>query len=138
MLFRSNDIGASVTVGTFNYDNPMNYTEEEIAALPVATFADAYRTMLIRLQKWFPTSRIVVLLPNFTSTYYTPQKADQYCEIIKEACDYFGVKWIDMRSSGITMFNRATYLPDGIHYNAAGMSIVAKNVEKFMTFSFAV
>lgn len=126
----TNDIGASVTVGTFNTESPMNYTDEEIANLPVDTFADAYRTMLIRLQKSYPTSMIVCLLPNYTTSYYTPAKADQYCEIIKEACDYFGIKWFDMRTCGITIFNRATYLPDGIHPNASGMKLMFEELNK--------
>lgn len=134
----TNDIGNDVPIGTFNTESPVNYTDEQIAALPVVTFADAYRTMLIRLQKSYRTSKIVVLLPNFTSTYYTPTKADEYCEIIKEACDYFGIKWIDMRASGITMFNRGTYLPDGMHYNAKGMYVVERNVEKFFNYSFTI
>lgn len=134
----TNDIGGNVPVGTFNTENPMNYTDEQIAELPVSTFADAYRTMLIRLQKSYPTSRIFVLLPNYTTSYYTPTKADEYCEVIKEACDYFGIKWLDMRASGITMFNRGAYLPDGIHYNANGMNVVAKNVKKFMQYNFTV
>lgn len=134
----TNDIGNNVTVGTFNTENPANYTDAQIAALPVATFADAYRALLIRVQKAYPESKILVLLPNYTSTYYTPTKADEYCEVIKEACDYFGVKWIDMRNSGITMFNRASYLPDGIHYNARGMRVIAKDVEKFMRYNFTI
>ena len=134
----TNDIGASVTVGTFNTENPMNYTDEEIASLPVATFADAYRTMLIRLQKRYPTSKIICLLPNYTTAYYTPTKVDEYCEVIKEACDFFGIKWTDMRTSGITIFNRATYLPDGIHPNAVGMEMMAKNILKELRYDFII
>ena len=126
----TNDIGGNVPVGTFNYENPANYTDEQIANLPVTNFADAYRTMLIRLQKSYPNSRIIVLLPNYTTTYYTPDKADQYCEVIKEACDYFGIQWFDMRTFGVTMFNKGNYLPDGIHYNTAGMKLMAINLEK--------
>ena len=77
------------------------------------------------------------MLPNYTSTYYTPTQADAYCEVLKEACDYFGIKYIDERADGITMFNRATYLPDGIHYNANGMDVVYKNVLKFMRYAFS-
>ena len=134
----TNDIGASVTVGTFNTENPMNYTDEEIASLPVATFADAYRTMLIRLQKMYPTAKIICLLPNYTTSYYTPTQADVYCEVIKEACDFFGIKWKDMRASGITMFNRGAYLPDGIHYNSNGMEMIAKNILKELRYDFTM
>lgn len=134
----TNDIGASVTVGTFNTENPMNYTDEEIASLPIATFADAYRTMLIRLQKMYPTAKIICLLPNYTTSYYTPTQADVYCEVIKEACDFFGIKWKDMRASGITMFNRGAYLPDGIHYNSNGMEMIAKNILKELRYDFTM
>lgn len=126
----TNDIGGNVTIGTFNTESPMNYTDEQIAALPVDTFANAYRTMLIRLQKSYPTSMIVCMLPNYTSTLYTPNKADQYCEIIKEACDYFGVKWYDIRTAGITMFNKGAYLPDGIHPNSNGMRLIYQELLK--------
>ena len=134
----TNDIGNKVTLGTFNYENPMNYTNEQISNLPVDTFADAYRTMLIRLQKSYPYSTILVLLPNYTTSYYTPQEADQYCEIIKEACDYFGVRWYDMRACGVTIFNRTNYIADGIHYNAAGMEMIAKRLVKELKYDFTV
>ena len=134
----TNDIGGSVEIGTFNTENPMNYTDTQIANLPVSTFADAYRTMLIRLQKSYPTSKIICLLPNYTTSYYTPTKADAYCEVIKEACDFFGIKWKDMRASGITMFNHGTYLPDGVHYNSEGMEIIANNIIKELKYDFTL
>ena len=40
----------------------------------------------------------------------------------------FGVKWVDMRTCGITIMNYATYLPDGIHPNAEGMELMYKNI----------
>ena len=120
----TNDIAAGVTVGTFNTESPKDYTEAQIAALPVATFADAYRTMLIRLQYYYPASRIVVLFPDFVDSYYTMPSLDAYIEVIREACDYFGVEYVDLRAAGITIFNRATYLPDGIHPNAGGMELL--------------
>lgn len=134
----TNDIGANVAVGSFDYENPMNYTAEQIANLPVDTFANAYRTMLIRLQTSYPNSRIFVLLPNYTNGYYPPERADAYCEVIKESCDYFGVKWVDIRASGITMFNKSSYLPDGIHYNSNGMKMIEKNIKKFMKYDLTI
>lgn len=126
----TNDIGQGRTIGSFDTTNPMNYTTEQIANLDVTTFANAYRAMLIRLQKTYPNAIIIVMLPNYSSNYYTPTDADAYIEIVKEACDYFGVLYVDSRTSGITIFNRASYLPDGVHYNSAGMErlyTVAKN-----------
>ena len=124
----TNDAGAAVTVGTFNTENPINYTEEQIAALPVATFADAYRTMLIRLQYYYRTSRIICCFPTFTTSYYTIAELDKYGEVIREACDFFGVEYLDLRTAGITVYNRASYLPDGIHPNAAGMELIYEHL----------
>lgn len=131
----TNDIGVSVSIGTFNTESPVNYTDEQIASLPVATFADAYRALLIRLQKAYPLARIVVMLPNYTTSYYNPTNADKYLEVIKEACDYFGVPWIDMRTTGITMYNTGTYTGDGIHPNISGMELLYEKVVKFFEYS---
>ncbi|MEE1164544.1 MAG: GDSL-type esterase/lipase family protein [Lachnospiraceae bacterium] len=131
----TNDIGRSVTIGTFNTESPVNYTDEEISNLPVATFADAYRAMLIRLQKSYPLARIIVMLPNYTTTYYNPMNADAYLEVIKEECDYFGIPWVDMRTTGITMFNVGTYTGDGIHPNIKGMTLLYEKVRKAFLYS---
>ena len=124
----TNDAGGNVTIGTFNTENPINYTAEQIAALPVATFADAYRAMLIRLLKTYPTARIIVILPNFTVSYYSITNLDLYVEVVKEACDFFGIKYIDIRTAGITVYNQGSYFPDGIHPNAAGMELLYKTI----------
>ena len=131
----TNDIGLSVTVGTFNTESPKNYTDAQIAALSVATFADAYRAMLIRLQKAYPLAKIVVMLPNYTTSYYNPENADKYLEIIKEECDYFGVPWVDMRTTGFNMWNTGTYTGDGIHPNVAGMQLLSDKLIKFFKYT---
>lgn len=125
----TNDIIYGSPLGTFNTENPANYTNAEIAALPVETFADAYRALMIRLQKTYPYAKIIALLPNYTSAAYTPAQADEYDEMIKTICDYFGVKWIDARTSGVTLFNKNRYLPDGTHYNANGMELLFQNIK---------
>lgn len=128
----TNDIGGNVTIGTFDTTSPKDLTEQQIAALDVTTFADAYRAMLIRLQYYYQTSRIVVCFPNFTNTYYDMANLDDYIEIIREECDYFGVEYIDLRVSGITIYNRDTYLPDGIHPNAGGMELLFNKVYNYL------
>ena len=124
----TNDIGGDVEIGSFNSENPMNYTEEEIDSLSVSTFADAYRTMLIRLIYYYPKSKIVVLLPNFTTSYYTITELDSYIEVIREACDFFGIEYIDLRTAGITIYNENMYLPDGVHPNYEGMKLITNRV----------
>lgn len=128
----TNDIGNDVTIGTFDTSSPQDLTEQQIAALDVTTFAAAYRAMLIRLQYYYRTSRIIVCLPNFTSTYYNTENLDLYLEVIKEECDYFGVEVIDLRDSGITMYNRTLYLPDGIHPNPNGMELLFENIYNYL------
>ena len=131
----TNDAGNAVTLGTFDGGVYSDYdTAAKIAALPVTTFADAYKAMLIRLMYTYPTSEIVCLLPTFTTSYYTIAALDDYVEVIKEACDFFGIKWIDVRVSGITIFNKGTYLVDGIHPNTAGMTLLANKIYKHLIF----
>ena len=75
------------------------------------------------------------MLPNYTTSYYNPTTADQYLEIIKEACDYVGVPWVDMRTTGITMYNTGTYTGDGIHPNVSGMNLLYQKLRKFFAYS---
>ena len=131
----TNDAGGAVTLGTFNTENPANYTDEQIAALPTTTFADAYRTMLIRVMKTYPMAEIVVILPTFTTAYYTITNLDLYVEVIKEACDFFGIKYIDARCTGINIYNKAQYLVDGIHPNANGMELLYQKIYKQLIFN---
>lgn len=131
----TNDAGNGVTIGTFNTENPQNYTDAQIAALPVTTFADAYRAMLIRLMKKYPLAEIVVVLPTFTTSYYTITDLDLYVEVIKEACDFFGIKYIDARCTGINVYNRDSFLVDGIHPNAAGMDLLFQKIYKQLIFN---
>lgn len=126
----TNDFSYGVALGTIDTTSPENLTTEEIANLPVNTFASAYRTMLIRIQKQYPLAKIIVLLPNYISSIAFNNRLDDYLEIIKNVCDLFGVKWIDLRTSGFTYFNKGNYLPDGIHPNDAGMTMIYKHLCK--------
>lgn len=116
-------------IGTFDYTNPVNLTDAQVAALPVNTFAAAYRTMLIRLMKTYPKAHIVCILPLYT-VKTDGENLDKYNEIIKEACDFFGVPFVDLRTAGITMFNRGMYQPDGVHPNDDGMELLYKCIQK--------
>jgi lysophospholipase L1-like esterase len=126
----TNDIINNVTIGTIDDTDPS--TIADFDNLPVSTFADAYRTLLCRLMHSYPNARIVCLLPNF-ATGYGSKKQDNYCEVIKELCDMYGIPYLDMRVNGVTPFNRSTYLGDGVHYNASGMTLVANElIRQFM------
>lgn len=126
----TNDVNyREVPIGTFDYTNPVNLTDAQIVSLPVGTFADAYRTMLIRLLKTYQTSKVIVILPLYTSKT-DGENLDKYNEIIKEACDFFGVPFIDLRTAGITMFNRQRYQPDGVHPNTDGMRLIYECIQR--------
>ena len=128
----ANDAGNEVEIGTFDTTNPATLTEREIAALPVATFADAFRALLIRLLYYYPTSKVIVLFPNFTNTYYSAGELDNYVEMERTACDFFGVPWVDLRTAGITVYNKSSLMPDGLHANAAGMELMCNLVYNYL------
>ena len=117
----TNDIFGNVPLGNVDYTDPSEIVD--YTALPTYPFADAYRTMLVRIMNTYPTARIVCILPNYAT--YDIEKTDKYCEVIKEYCDMYGLMYIDPRAMGITPYNKATYLGDGVHYNATGMDFIA-------------
>ncbi len=123
----SNDALNSVALGTFDTASP-NYTPEQLLTLDVSTFANAFRTMLVRLLSWYPTSKIIVMFPTYAT--YTVAKLDSYNEIIRTACDFFGINYIDVRTIGVTALNRLKYLPDGVHPNALGMKMLYEQILK--------
>jgi lysophospholipase L1-like esterase len=53
--------------------------------------------------------------------------------VIKEICDYFGVNWIDLRTSGFTTQNLDNLFTDQVHPNARGMGYIENRVKKYMT-----
>ena len=132
----TNDFNSSVTIGSIDYSNPINLTPTEIANLPVDTFANAYRTMLIRVMKTYPTAKIVCMTPSYTiASARTLKEYDDYCETIKEVCDMLGVMFVDTRTTGISIFDLSTYLGDNVHYNYNGMVLVADLLTKRLLFN---
>lgn len=123
----TNDIANSVTLGTFDTTDPSAYTQSQIDALTSETFGKAVRTLFIRIQHTYPLARVVCILPYFFGNANT---LDNYNEILKEACDYFGVKVVDARACGLNPFNKSNYLPDDLHLNADGMELLANVLKK--------
>lgn len=115
----TNDIGANVTKGTFNAE--VTYNDDTIT---YNNFAEAYTIALKRIKEKYPEAEIIVLLPTYTSSYYTDDKLKEYNEIIKEICDYFNIKYVDLRNCITTQ-----YLKDGIHPNKEGMKLVKEYIK---------
>lgn len=125
-----NDADSNVSIGTFTAEDPSAYTEEQIAALPVNTFADAYRTMLIRLLKTYPTTKIVCVLPDFTSVYESGTRLSECCNIIREACDYFCIDTISLKNAGLSAFNKNTYLYKNKIPTESGMELIYRQIKR--------
>ena len=117
----TNDAGTGVTIGTF--DSTTTYTIDLTTNI-WNDFATAYKDSIMRLQYYYPNAKIIVLLPTYTTNYYTMGNLDRYNEIIKEICDYFGVDYIDMRRCGINWKNNATTLGDGVHPTIDGFNMM--------------
>ena len=124
----TNDLGANITLGKF--DSTATHTAIDLKSETYSDFATAYKIAIQRLMYMYPKSKIVVLLPMVTSTYYSHGNLDKYLEIIKNICDYFGVYYIDLRRCGINWFNKEIYLPDGIHPNAKGMELMERHIRQ--------
>ena len=129
----TNDVGGKVTPGEF--DSTENHTTVDLTSKTWSTFADAYKTAIMRLQYYYPDTKIICLLPMWTTSYYTVANMDKYGEIVKSICDYFGVPVIDLRACGINWRNKGYTLGDGIHPTAAGMDLMEKYIRRQL-FSF--
>ena len=121
----TNDIGGAVTMGTF--DPTASYaTTLDTTATIYTNFVEAYTMAILRMQYLYPNAEIVVLLPTYTSSYYTLAELTAYNAEIIKICEHFDIKYIDLRESGIT----TSYLADGIHPNATGMDLISDYVTK--------
>ena len=109
----TNDCWAYITPWTF--DSSVNYNTVDLTTYKWNNFADAYRDSIMRMQYFYPLAKIVVLLPTYTTNYYTLPELDTYNDLIKEICDYFWVPRFDLRECGINWQNKWTTLWDGIH-----------------------
>ena len=118
----SNDIAGNVSLGEINTENPAIYTDEQIAELPVNTFSDAVRTMIIRVMKAYPNARIVFLSPIYNkANSLTITNISAYVGRIKDICDLLGCIFVDLRKMGLTPYDANIFGGDNVHPNAEGM-----------------
>ena len=122
----TNDIGLNVMLGVFNSDNVPE--EVDLVSTTWNTFVDAYMTAIMRMQYYYPEAEIIAMLPTYTDTYYDDDRLNFFNEEIIKICDYFNVRWVDLRESGVT----TDMLPDGIHPNKKGMACIASAVQETM------
>lgn len=101
----------------------------------VDTFADAYYTMIKKIETEYPNAEIICMIPYDTiwaDTYETVKDAQkQVPRIIKGICNQEGISCIDLRNAGID--EHADMIQgDYIHPNASGMAKIKAYVETYL------
>lgn len=128
----TNDLLQAVELGTVpepTFSSTPNDTE--IAAIGTSTFADAYVTMMLRLNKTYPNAKVFYFTPLLSlwtggNAFQAPSINDM-CEIIKTATDIYGGYFVDLRKCGITLANTRSILTGGaIHPNETGHTLIAE------------
>jgi len=117
-----NDMGRGVPLGSF--DPATAPTEADLSSYRWDTFADAYTAAILRLQHFYPDSKIVVMTSYPMPSYVTEAKLDRYGPVIRAICDHYGVDYVSLRDCGVTF----DMLPDNIHPNAEGMDYITEAV----------
>lgn len=137
----TNDANQQVTLGQidktipFNADPSETYgetlgtnlTEAQVEALTTTDFYTAVRTLIIRLQWYYPNAKIVFLTIGWGS--YDRFYADNpYRQALIDCCELMGVDTIDMRKSGIHMPKLTEYTLQRVHPNKKGMACIGNYV----------
>lgn len=132
----TNDCWAYITPWTFN--SSVNYNTVDLTTYKWTTFADAFRDSIMRMQYFYPFAKIIVLLPTYTTSYYTLPELDTYNDLIKEICDYFWVPRFDLRECGINWQNKWTTLWDGIHPTASWADMIERFVRAKLLWTYSL
>ena len=125
----TNDLGNGVKFG---------YFDPSKKEFDLTEFTDAFCNAITKLQIQYPMTKFIWMTPlkRFVSpsdnTQYANagQTVDSYTYRIIEACNYYGIEYLDMRGLGITSMNQTRYLVDGLHPNKAGMQLLSTFVYK--------
>jgi len=108
------------------FDPSLDYSNVDLDAVTWSSFEDAYVAMIMRLQYYYPETKIISLLPTYVTSWYTDEKLSIMNDSIKQICEYFNITYVDLRECGITTAN----LPDGLHPDAEGMDYITDAVLK--------
>lgn len=138
----TNDANQQITLGTLNTSVPFNVDSSEVSgdetkgtdlskaqidALGNSTFYESVRTLILRLQWYYPAAKIVFIIVGFGS--YTRFYANNpYRQATIEVCDMLGVDYIDTRKAGLHMPRLNKYMFQRVHPNKAGMKLIGEYV----------
>lgn len=139
--------GSTETVGEVDTTVPYPLTSDQIAALTTKTFADSYRTLLIRLQYAYPKAQIFCCSMVYSGHANKYRFFDNpYIEVIEQYCKLYGVHYVDMRKCGITQINAADHMlvnsgkiaGDYTHPNKAGHELMYQYLYNQILCNYAV
>jgi len=116
----SSEVSGNETLGT-------NLTRSQVEALGNSTFYESVRTMIIRLQWYYPAAKIVFILVGFGS-YARFFANNPYRQATIECCELHGVEYIDTRKAGLHMPMLTKYTFQRVHPNKAGMKLIGEYV----------
>ena len=100
------------------------------------TFADGFRFTMETLKNDNPDATIFCLLPINSNTEWNGSDAtypillQQYRDVEIEICKYLGIEIIQMQYCGISPSNLPLYMPDGLHPNDNGHTLMAEYMLK--------
>lgn len=103
------------------------------------TFFAAYKYLLKMLQQTYPLAKIVCLTPinsvilGTTVPFLNSLGASikDFCEAIKECCNYYSVQYIDLNKLlSINGNNYTTYLNDFTHPNNIGATLISEKINQ--------
>lgn len=109
------------------------------------TFYGGLHELYLKLIQKYPESKIVILTPLHRANEDNPRGDNKatpygvlktYVEMIRNVAEYYSLPMLDLyKTSGIQPkipVMRDTYMPDGLHPNDKGHSILADKVIKFL------
>ena len=125
-----NDFNNGVALGNFDGVNDIYDFASNTYKGDLTEFADAYATMVHKMQKAYPEADIYLC----TLAQYNTSLVS-WNDVIKEIASAFGCEVVDFyRDTAITAINKATYTLDNLHPNKSGMDEMYKclkaNLEK--------
>ena len=138
----TNDANQQITLGTLNTSVPFNVDSSEVSgdetkgtdlskaqidALGNSTFYESVRTLILRLQWYYPAAKIVFIIVGFGS-YSRFYANNPYRQATIEVCDMLGVDYIDTRKAGLHMPRLNKYIFQRVHPNKAGMRLIGEYV----------
>lgn len=126
----------------FGYCTDMGSLEELQTSNDISTFIGSVATIVKKLQVHCPNAKII-LMSNINSRGTTGQNRDSqeigpygytpydFAVAMKQAAEWLSVAYVDMWSCGINQLNRATYIQDSVHPNAAGGQLIARKLMEY-------